>query len=98
MNVLFSCKNHCQDFSKSEQELTIQKTITRCSYCGEKLYIENLQEIVLMDIKKKIKNNVDTYIKELGLEGAWELIERNKTHAGANLYFEEFKRRGINLK
>jgi hypothetical protein len=68
-----------------------------CLLCKSQLKVDNLEEIVRVDIDTEIRNNVDTYIKIFGIEGAWELIERNKNQACARLYFEEFKRRGIDL-
>jgi len=72
----------------------------KCLICGSKLVVakESLVEIVKHDLLIQVKENVDKYIRELGIEGAWELIERNSDQSCARLYFDEFKRRGINLK
>jgi uncharacterized phage-associated protein len=65
---------------------------------GEKLHIVNLQEIVSADIETKVSEYIDKMLKELGIEGAWELVERNREQACYRLYISEFKRRGISIK
>lgn len=100
MIKLRCCNSECAfSYSVSEAELKEYGELyhNKCMICGSKLIINNLGEIMEKDIMQKVKENLDKYIGELGIEGAWELIERNKNQACARLYFEEFKRRGINL-
>lgn len=95
MKILFACSKHCQDFSKTEEELSNEKVINRCPYCGEKLKIANLEAIVSEDLRKKVKENIKKYFSVMGIEATIEMCERNKNIPGINLYFDEFKKMGL---
>jgi len=100
MDIRFKCSNPICDveFEKTEEEMKLNPEGLRfCWKCGKKLSIVNTEEIVETDIQTQVKNNLDSWIKEMGLEGAWELIERNSYSPMARLYFEEFRKRGIDL-
>ena len=94
MRIKFYCDKHCLDFKKTEEELQTERAITHCPFCGDKLHILNLNDIVATDIEIKVKNNIDKWGKELGLEGCIELVERNSNYAISRLYHQELKRRG----
>ena len=79
------------------KDMNMDKTKIRLLLDTIREKINSLKEVE-KDLLIQVKENVDKYIKELGIEGAWELIERNSDQSCARLYFEEFKRRGINLK
>jgi hypothetical protein len=95
MIIFFSCDEHCQDFYKTEEELQRDKVITHCPYCGKKLHISNLDEIVAKDLETRIKENIDKWFNTLGIEGTVELIERNNYLAVSRLYQQELHRRGV---
>jgi hypothetical protein len=99
IRLICSNKKCAYTYSVSDDEFRMNgKYHSHCLLCGCKNELNNLEEIVASDLDQKVKDNVDTYIKMLGIEGAWELIERNKEHVCSKLYFAELKRRGINLK
>jgi len=98
MKIKFYCKNHCADFEKTEEELKSEKVITHCAFCGEKLRIMNLDEVVKQDIYTQAKEYLDRWVRELGLEGCIELVERHKNQACYRIYKEILKERGFKLK
>jgi hypothetical protein len=99
MIIKFYCDKHCADFTKDELELIYQKqSFNYCSFCGGKLHIQNLVEIVKQDIDTKVRANIDKWFKEVGVDNTIDLIKRNKEQACARLYFDELKRRGFNIK
>jgi len=71
-----------------------------CLICGSQLKItqESLDEVVKLDIEQRVKNNVNEWFAELGIEGTIELIERNKGLAVYRLYKAEIEKRGFKLK
>ena len=95
MKVKFFCNNHCLDFEKTEVELQKEKVITHCPFCGEKLRILNLEEILTTGIEEEVKRNTDKWLNTLGIEGTIELIERNKEYSVSRLYEQELRRRGV---
>jgi len=95
MIIKFSCSNHCLDFQKTEEELCQERPITHCPWCGEKLHIENISEVVNADIKKRVKEGTDKGLRECGIEGFIELIERQPDGKVKKLYIEELKQRRI---
>lgn len=99
MIIKFSCSKHCLDFEKTEEELRNEKVITHCPYCGDKLRILNIEDVVKSDIDTQVKNYIDKWFKELGIEGTIEMIERNKNQeASYRLYKTELEKRGLKLK
>jgi uncharacterized protein YuzB (UPF0349 family) len=98
MIIKFYCNNHCGDFTKDELELIYQKQSFRyCAFCGEKLIIENLTEIVQQDTKIKVRNNINTWFNEIGVDNTIDLVKRNKNQPCAKLYLDELKQRGFNI-
>jgi hypothetical protein len=63
--------------------------------CGGENKIINFEEIISLDIERKVKMNIDKWFNTLGIEGTVELIERNKEYAISRLYEEELRRRGV---
>ena len=98
MLIEFFCDNHCLDFTKDELELNQERVITHCPFCGLKLHIANLNDIVAKDIEEKVKSNINRWFNELGIEGTIELIERHRNQACARLYIDELNRRGFKIK
>jgi len=72
---------------------------SHCFLCGSKLEVakESIKETVKTDLEKQINERLDQYIKEMGLEGCWELLQRNKDYPITRLFIEEFRRR-LNVK
>jgi len=92
MIIKFSCKNNCQNFTKTDKQLEEDKFVLHfCPYCGEKIHIDNLPDIVLADSIQKVREN----IRKWGLEYSLEIVKRNLTMPGINLYIEEFKSKGV---
>lgn len=99
MIIKFSCDKHCADFTKDELELIYQgQGFNYCSFCGGKLHINNLVEIIQQDLETRVRNNINKWFGEIGVDNTIDLIKRNKNQACARLYFEELKRRGFNIK
>lgn len=98
MIIKFYCKNHCADFDKDSIELEYQnQSFRKCAFCGEKLQIENLKDIVLLDIKIKVKNNITKWANEIGMDNVIDLLKRNSNQACFKFYKEELESRGIKL-
>jgi thioredoxin reductase len=95
MIIKFSCKNRCLDFAKTEEELRNEKVITHCPYCGEKLSVQNIDEVVNDDIQKIIESNVTAYYRTMGLEATAEMIDRLKDGKVKNLYQTELRKRKL---
>jgi len=99
MIIKFYCDKHCADFTKDELELIYQgQSFKYCAFCGGKLHIENLIEVVKQDIDTRVGVNIDKWFREIGVDNTIDLIKRNKGQACARLYFDELKRRGFNIK
>jgi hypothetical protein len=99
MIIKFSCNKHCADFTKDEMEIIYQgQSFNYCAFCGEKLQIQNLEEIVTLDIEIRVRNNIDKWFREIGVDNTIDLIKRNKGYACARLYLDELKRRGFTIK
>jgi predicted RNA-binding protein Jag len=102
MTIKFYCDNG-HTFEKTEEEIRNSGQEQRFCFCGSKLHIshENLKEITIQDIKDQVKKYVNDWGKKMGIEGAIELIERNKNSVSEkiyNLYKEEIESRGFILK
>lgn len=95
MFIKFSCKNHCLDFEKTEEELLQERTLTHCPWCGEKLSVENIGEILDNDIKKQVEQYVANAFKSLGLEGTIEAVEHLQNKRTKEYYQVELKKRGL---
>jgi hypothetical protein len=95
MIIKFYCKNHCLDFEKTSEELCQEKVITHCPYCGLKLQISNMDEVVAKDIEQQIERYVSKCLREFGLEGTIEAIEHLQNQTIKNLYQDELRRRKI---
>jgi predicted RNA-binding protein Jag len=95
MIIKFSCKNHCLDFEKTEDELQNEKVIRHCPWCGEKLKIENIGEILDEDIKKQVEQYVTNCLKSLGWEGTIEAVEHLQNKRTKEYYQTELRKRGL---
>ena len=99
MKIKFFCDNHCADFEKDEIELIYQNQIFKfCSFCGEKLKILNLDEVITQDLQEKIKNNINKWFNQIGIDNTLDLIQRNRNASCSRLYIEELQKRGFNIK
>lgn len=94
--IKFICKKCGNTFEKEEFEIIEQGQSFRfCAYCGNKLSIENLSDVVKDDLDKRVKNNLNRYMNTLGIEGTIELVERNKNIACTRLYIDLLKEKGL---
>jgi len=71
---------------------------THCLFCGFKIEVTNLSEVIDRDLNIQIKQYIDKWIKSEGIEGCIELVERNKNQACYRLYKEELEKRGFKVK
>jgi hypothetical protein len=71
---------------------------TKCLICGSKLQVTNLEEIVEKDLETQVKENLDKWFKELGIEATIEMCERNSNNVCYRLYKTELEKRGFKLK
>jgi hypothetical protein len=86
-------------FQVSEKEFTDNpQYYERCLVCGSQLKVINVEEIVKLDIEKRVKENVDNWVKKFGWDYVLDLIASNKNNAVYRLYLEELKRRGFTIK
>lgn len=96
MNIRFVCSSCNCDFIKTDKQLSEEKQSMRfCPYCGCKLRLQNLDEIVKGDILKKVDKNIEEYLNSLGIEGTIELIERNKSLPYIHYFQDNLRKRGI---
>jgi predicted nucleic acid-binding Zn-ribbon protein len=93
MKVKFICAKCGYVFEKDEQEI-IEQPFRYCA-CGGKLSIQNLEDIMQYDLDTRVRNNINRWFRELGIEGTIELIERNSNQACSRLYFDELRKRGV---
>jgi|GEM_PF-6466049 len=94
MILKFSCINHCLDFEIDSKELTNQ-SFRFCSYCGEKMKIENMNEVVSEIIIETVKRNTDEGLRHMGVEGFLEAVEKLTNEKTKKLFQTELKNRGI---
>jgi hypothetical protein len=99
---LVCINEYCKySYEVSEAELKeYGKYHEKCLICGSKLEIadKSLKEIVKQDVDTEIKNNVDIWFKQLGIEYTIEMVERHKGTAIYRLYKAEIEKRGFKLK
>jgi len=100
MTIKFYCDNHCADFTKTEEQLIEQgQGFTHCAFycafCGEKLHIQNLDEIVKLDIEKRAEEYLTKGFNEIGIEATVELVERNKDQATYKIYKQILQKKGL---
>lgn len=96
MLIQFYCDNHCADFEKDEFEIIYQKqSFTHCAFCGQKLHIKNLEELIEFDIEMRVRTNIDKWVKEIGWDNVLDLVQRNKEQACYRLYKAELEKRGF---
>ena len=88
---------HCKyEYSVSEEELRDNGELHRyCFVCGGLIEVINLEEIIRKDIDTEVKDNVDIWFRQLGIEYTIELIFRHKELAVFRLYEQELKKRGL---
>jgi hypothetical protein len=60
-----------------------------CLVCGSQMKVDNLDEIIELDLYKRAEEYIKLWIKELGLEGCIELIERNQDQSCYRIYKEK---------
>jgi hypothetical protein len=70
----------------------------KCLICGSRLKVDNVEEIVKLDIEKRIANYVSQWLKELGGDETLSLIQRHKNQATYRLYIKELRKRGFIIK
>jgi len=97
MFIKFYCKNG-HYYEIEELKLLAEPQNHRYCCCGEKLSIFNLNDIMENDINIRAEKYINEWIKELGIEGCIELIERNKDQSCYRIYKEILEKRGFKLK
>jgi len=99
MIIKFTCNNHCADFQKDEIELISESRSQRfCAFCGEKLTITNLDEIVAYDIDKRAEEYINKWLKEMGGDETLSLVQRHVSHSCYRIYKEILQRKGFIIK
>jgi len=99
MLIKFICDKCNNSFNKSELAIKQQNQSFRfCAYCGNKLRIENIKDVVKEDTLKTVKQNINKWFKEIGIEATIELIERHLDLPYIDLYVKELNKRGFKIK
>jgi uncharacterized protein YuzB (UPF0349 family) len=98
MLIKFTCQNCNNTFEKDELEIIYQDQSFRfCGICGGKLSIQNLKEIMMEEIKERVKNNINKWFKEEGADNNLDLIKRNRNYPITQLYINELRERGFKI-
>jgi len=97
--IKLQCK-HCKyQYEITEAELKDDGELHRyCLMCGGEIEVLNLKEIVEQDLYKQAEAYLKKWIKEMGIEGCIELIERNNDQACYRIYKDILEKRGFKLK
>lgn len=103
MIKLICINNKCEySYRVTESELTEYPQYHKtCLVCGSKMKIskESLEKIVSADVDTQVKDFINKWFNELGIEGTIEMIERHKNQEVCyRLYKAELERRGFKLK
>jgi hypothetical protein len=71
-----------------------------CLNCGGANEVVNLSEIIDIDIRLRIKNEVDKSVQEKGWDNTLDMIKRHKDSMPYiyQLYVDEVSRRGFKLQ
>jgi hypothetical protein len=93
MIIKFACPKGCMHYEKEENDS--QVALRYCSFCGAKMRLANLDEMVIEEIKKDVKLKVDKWMRELGIEGCIEVIERESTRPFIKFFYQELQSRGL---
>lgn len=94
--INLKCSNCNFVYLVSEKDITDYGNF--CIICGNKLQVDNLDEVVKKDIYQRAEEYINTWVKELGLEGCIELLERNKNQACYRIYKEILEKRGFKIR
>jgi len=98
MTLKLKCEDCGYSYEVSEAEmLTCGEYHVKCLMCNGIIKVENLDEVVHLDMKKRVRDYVSKYFQTLGIEYTLEMLERNKDQACYRLYKAELKRRGFNV-
>ena len=97
--IKLKCKQCKYEYEITEQEMIDNGELHRfCLLCGGENEIKNLNEILEKDIYIRAEEYINQWIKELGLEGCIELVERNKDQSCYRIYKEILEKRGFKIK
>jgi predicted ATP-dependent endonuclease of OLD family len=99
--IKLRCSNKLCDYCYQVSEKELQENSTyhsHCLICGSLLEVTNLEEIIKTGLTERVKEYIDKYFKEIGLEATLEMVERNRNQSCFRLYKEELERRGFKLK
>jgi hypothetical protein len=66
-----------------------------CLICGSQMLVDNMEEIISRELEEQAEENLKQYLKDYGLEGTVELIERSPNNGARDLYMRKLKERGI---
>jgi hypothetical protein len=96
--IKLKCQNcdcqYCYEITEKEL-LDNEHCHRKCLICGSKLIIANLSELVAQDLDYQAENYLNQWIKEMGMEGAVELIERSPRNGVRDMYMRKLKERGL---
>lgn len=95
------CNNKCAfSYSITETELKEYGEVYHkfCIVCGSKMEVDNLEEIVKKDLETRVKEYIDLWFRELGVEYTIEMVEKHKGESIYRLYKQEIEKRGFKIK
>jgi len=101
MIIKLKCNKCKYSFSITEKELLEHLDMYKPCFlqCGGKNEVENLDQIVMLDIKAKVKSNITKWFAQYGCDYVIDLCKRYKDYYNiGKLYIEELQARGINIK
>jgi hypothetical protein len=97
MIIKFYCKKgHYSEIE--EAKLIAEPQSHRYCYCGEKLSISNLEDIVEKDIYIRAEEYINKWLKEIGGDETLSLVQRNKNQSCYRIYKEILEKRGFKIK
>jgi peptide subunit release factor 1 (eRF1) len=98
--IKLKCKNCGYVFEVSQKEFIEHLGLYRFCFlnCGGQIEIENIDELIELDLKERVKQNINKWLVELGGDETLSLIKRNQNQACYKLYKEEMINRGFIIK
>lgn len=99
--IILKCINNICGYSYKVTQKELEEYPnyhSSCFICGSKLKVINLEEIIVKDLEKKVKDNIDEWFRTQGIEATIEMVERNRDLAVYRLYKVELEKRGFKLK
>ena len=97
MIIKFYCKNG-HYYEVDEAKLIAEPQSHRYCYCGEKLSISNLEDIVKKDLYTQAEEYINRWIKEIGGDETLSLVQRHRDQSCYRIYKEILQRKGFIIK